>query len=338
MKAWTGEKGSPIYDQLADILARSGGRAHMDQFYSTQMVESMKHNFKTGGLAVGKGLLQVPLAALDASSKPVMEMIVPRMKLGIFAEMMKMEIQNNPGMTKEQEREVGGRIWDTIDDRMGQVVYDNIFWDKTFKDSLMLMFRSVGWNHGLIRLAVGAPRDAAQMIGSLMKGEKPKSAYNLSYWIASAIALCMFNAIYQKLRTGHGPQELKDYVFPRNGRLDPDGNASRSIPFQNYYKDLYHMATAPEQTLTNKLNPLLGMVYEAMNNKDFYGQKIINSRNDLLLTKLEAEVMFALKFVRPFSLSNTARNIAEGGHSLESVIGPWVGDTSAPYDINQTKA
>ena len=338
MKAWNGEKGSPIYDQLADILARSGGRAHMDQFYSTQMVESMKHNFKTGGLAVGKGLLQVPLAALDASSKPVMEMIVPRMKLGIFAEMMKMEIQNNPGMTKEQEREVGGRIWDTIDDRMGQVVYDNIFWDKTFKDSLMLMFRSVGWNHGLIRLAVGAPRDAAQMIGSLMKGEKPKSAYNLSYWIASAIALCMFNAIYQKLRTGHGPQELKDYVFPRNGRLDPDGNASRSIPFQNYYKDLYHMATAPEQTLTNKLNPLLGMVYEAMNNKDFYGQKIINSRNDLLLTKLEAEVMFALKFVRPFSLSNTARNIAEGGHSLESVIGPWVGDTSAPYDINQTKA
>jgi len=40
----------------------------------------------------------------------------------------------------------------------------------------------------------------------------------------------------------------------------------------------------------------------------------------------------------PFSIRNMQKNLQTGNHSLFDTLGPWVGITPAPYDIDQTKA
>lgn len=335
LKAWRSGGQTPIDEKLAQLYAVSGGRAKMDQFYSTQMIERMQKSFQSGKYF--RGILQTPFAALHLASIPIMEKLVPRMKAGIFSEMMQMELEKNPMMTHEEAREIGGKIVDTIDDRMGQIVYDNLFWNRSFKDSLMLLFRSVGWNHGLIRLMVGGAKDLIDLTKAIATGKKLPKSYRFSYWISSGILTFMLNALYQKWKTGQGPTELKDYVFPKNGRLDSNGSPARSIPFQTYFKDLYHIKTAPINTLTNKLNPLWAMVYQAYINKDFYGAKIRNE-DDLIMKQLLSEIKFAGRFVQPFSYRNMIHNLDDKNRSIESVVGPWLGDTSAPYDINQTEA
>lgn len=343
LKAWRGKGQSAIDEMLANILAISGGRAHMDKFYGTGMVEQMRNNFKSGQYV--QGILRAPLAAVDAASKPIMEHLVPRMKIGIFAEMMETELKNNPNMTHEQMRDVGGKIWDTIDDRMGQVVYDNLFWNKSFKDALMLTFRSVGWNHGLVRLTVGSAADAVAIVNDTVHGRMPKSENfsRLKYWLGSAIFTFTANALYQYVKTGKGPSELKDYVFPKNGGVDSSGNPTRSIPFQNYFKDLYHMKTHPVTTLENKLQPMWSIISQALNNKDYFGTQIVNPQNsdtgmEGLINQIGKEVEFLTKSVLPFSATNMMHNLSQGNKSIESVLGPWVGDIPAPYDIDQTKA
>lgn len=327
LKAWRGQGQSAIDEKLANILAISGGRAHMDDFYATKMVEQMRHNFQSGQWI--KGILRAPLAAVDYASKPIMEYVVPRMKLGIFSEMMKMELENHPDMTHDQAREIGGHIWDTIDDRMGQVVYDNLFWNKTFKDALMLTFRSVGWNHGLVRLVVGSAKDAADILKEASTGHMPSSDkfYRLRYWLGSAITVMTLNSLYQYLKTGKGPQELKDYVFPRNGGVDSEGNPTRSIPAQNYFKDLYHMKEHPVTTIANKLSPLWAILYQALNNKDYFGTQIVNPADtdkglEGLTNQIKDEAEFLGRAVQPFSARNMLHNLSQGNKSIESVVGP----------------
>jgi hypothetical protein len=55
-----------------------------------------------------------------------------------------------------------GKAWDSVDNRMGQVVYDNLFWRKSIKDIGMASVRSLGWNLGTFRELGGGALDFAK--------------------------------------------------------------------------------------------------------------------------------------------------------------------------------
>jgi len=70
---------------LADAVAQGGGRVQMDKFYKSDNVQAFWKAWKEGNWA-GVGLRAIP-AALEKAAAPIMEHIVPRMKLGVFANM-----------------------------------------------------------------------------------------------------------------------------------------------------------------------------------------------------------------------------------------------------------
>ena len=92
-----------------------------------------------------------------------MEVMVPRMKVGIFMDMANHELGR---MTDEQKsdrdyvRKKLGNVWNSVDNRMGQMVYDNLFWNRTLKDLALASVRSVGWNLGTLRELGGGVSDA----------------------------------------------------------------------------------------------------------------------------------------------------------------------------------
>jgi len=329
MKAWMkGGDATGFSEVMANAMEAAGGRARMDQFYATAAWKQMTKYFAMG--APIRGILHLPLALTEVSSKPILEWIVPRQKLGIFADIMRMEMQNNPNLSHEEMRSIAQRAWDSVDNRMGQLVYDNLFWNKTFKDLLMGSVRSVGWNLGTIRELGGGAIDIARI------PKDKELSYRAAYFFALPIVVGIASAVYQYLRTGQGPQDLKDYFYPRNGGLDQNGMPNR-ISLPSYMKDLYHYSQAPLQTVLNKLNPVLAMLQQMYQNKDFYGVKIRNE-DDPVVRQVASEVAYIVKQMEPFGLRNMQRNVQTGNKSLADIVEPWIGITPAPYDINQTKA
>lgn len=331
LKAWKGT-GNTTDEIIAQAMASGGGRARMDQFYSTNAAQQMKKLFQSGKYI--QGIFKAPFAAIEASSKPILEYIVPRQKLGIFSDIMKMELEHNPNMSHEELRSIAQKAWDSVDNRMGQLVYDNLFWNRTFKDLLMASVRSVGWNLGTIREVGGGIGDLGQL-GKGPKGRGANLSYRTAYLAALPIIAGTLGAIYQYLRTGKGPQELKDYYFPRTGAMDENGDPVRvSIP--SYMKDLYHYTQHPVTTVTNKLSPLIGMTVQMLNNKDYFGVKIHNE-DDPLVRQMADEAEYILKQMIPFGIRNAQRNM-QNNKQLRDIVEPFIGITPAPYDINQTKA
>lgn len=333
-KAWRGEGRSSMDEVMAEAMASGGGRARMDQFYATKAADQLKKYFQAGKPI--RGILHLPLVIAEASSKPILEYIVPRQKLGVFADIMKMEMENNPNMTHEEMRTIAQKAWDSVDNRMGQLVYDNLFWNRTFKDLLMASVRSVGWNLGTIREIGGGGIDAAKMLGNLARGKKSDLSYRTAYLMALPFVAGLFGAIYQYLRTGKGPEDLKDYYFPRTGGVDANGNENRVSP-PTYMKDIYHYTTAPIKTIANKLNPLLAITAQMLSNKDYFGVKIRNE-DDPITKQALSDAIFILKQMEPFGFRNMRKQQQTGNRSLVDTIQPWIGITPAPYDINQTKA
>jgi hypothetical protein len=53
------------------------------------------------------------------------------------------------------------RAADATEDRMGQMTYDNLFYNKMLKDVALLGFRAYGWQLGKYRHLYGGAADAA---------------------------------------------------------------------------------------------------------------------------------------------------------------------------------
>ena len=162
----------PELTKYVEAIVQGGGRVTMDAQYRSNMRQRFmdawrKHNVGTVALT---GLP----ALAELAVWPVLEWLVPRQKLGVFADMVDFELSRlGPDATQEQLREAFSGAWDSVDNRMGQLVYDDLFWNRTVKDLMMITVQSVGWNLGTIREFGGAGTDTISAIGKIYKGGRP---------------------------------------------------------------------------------------------------------------------------------------------------------------------
>jgi hypothetical protein len=248
---------------------------------------------------------------LETTMEPIMEWFVPNVKTGVFHDMARDWIEKNPGATDEQMMEAAQRISDSVDNRMGQLVYDNLFWSRTLKNSAFLAVRAVGWNLGTEREIGGGIVDAVKSTGKVLTGSGPAEITDrTSYTIALPIVVAMQGAVLNYLYTGEGPRELMDYFFPRNGRLTSDGVPER-VSMPSYVKDVFAYNYDPTGTVLNKLHPLWSTLLEAFYfNKDYYGS-IIHTKYDPTHPMVQ-EGNYFLHQMMPFSWRGFERQRREG--------------------------
>ena len=327
LQAWYGKDMGPLTNAIADAMATAGGRAKMDSFYSTKAHESLQKALKEGKSVTAA--MKVPMWIVEQMSRPIMEYIVPRQKMGVFVDMMKFEMDRRPNMSHSELRDVAQKAWDSVDNRMGQVVYDNLFWNRVVKDLGMAEVRSLGWNLGTFREIGGGVKDLTDLKAMREGG----LSYRSAYLIALPMVAGFYGAIYQYLHTGKGPEELKDYYFPKTGGLDKSGKPAR-VSLPTYMKDLYHYSQAPVQTVLNKVTPVHSAIIQMLNNKDFYGTKIRNEDDPIMQQFRDVGIYVGSQFV-PFGIRNLGKDTRK---TTGSVIEPFIGITPAPYDVNMTKA
>jgi hypothetical protein len=261
--------------------------------------------FRNG--AVGEGLTSIPGAVLHSLIAPVMDFYVPRMKLGAFYAMAHdiLDSAQTKGWDQEQTREKIQRAWDSIDNRFGQVVYDNLFWHKAVRDSLQLATRSVGWNFGSVREIGGGVYDTARAAGQAASGKMPEVTPRMAFLLALPLVSGMLGGLLNYLWTGQPPQDWRDYFYPRTS----DGTR-HSIP--GYMKDVVSFGFSPISTVTNKMSPLSVATAEAIQNRDFYGVEI-RHKDDPMMKQLIQFARWASLQAVPFSFSGAGRLLKNRG-------------------------
>lgn len=325
---------------IADLVAEAGGRFKMDDFYQTKAAQKMSDAFKKGNIL--GGLVRTPAGVLDIASRPLMQGLVPRQKLGVFAGMAKDTLARlGPDATIEQKRAALGKDWDSVDNRMGQLVYDNLFWNKTIKDLSMASVRSVGWNIGLIREGGGAVKDTLTLPSRVIqafkagKVEQPIVTRRMTYAVALPFVTGIIGATTMYLMTGKGPQELKDYFFPKTGNTDENGNDER-LNLPTYMKDVYAYGKHPLKTLGHKAHPLIGMISEMLSNKDYYGTEIRHPDDPLVDQLTDVAKHVGTGFI-PFSIQGLMKEKERQGTGASKTLS-FFGFNPAPKDIDNTKA
>lgn len=339
---------------IIDSLIKAGGRVKMDSFYKSGAIEGMWSAFREGRYV--SGALKAPFAAIEAVSKPIMEVLVPRMKLGIFADLARFELERLPkDATVDQVREVMAKVWDSVDNRMGQMVYDNLFWSKKTKDFAMIATRSLGWNIGTLREIGGGFIDTATVIKrnkANIQGAKEAAAsglpfvadpvitHRMAYVAALPVVVGIAGALLHTAMTGHLPDDIEDMYYPRTGRVKPDGKPER-IQIASYLKDVVAYGQHPLQTLGHKTHPLIASMIEMLQNKDFYGTEIIDPDSSPSQKAKDAAKFAAQQFM-PFSFRNGQQFVGEGKQGVISKTvtkaGSYIGLTPAPADTDRTNA
>jgi broad specificity phosphatase PhoE len=251
-------------------------------------------DFKQVGPLMWNTLLTVP----EAIGKPLMHYWVPALKVGGFLKSLEAETMSRPNMTPEEFQRARERIWDSMDDRMGQVVYDNIFMNKALKDMAFMGVRSFGWTGGTIRAITKGVGEIPLSRQRLFSGKG--ITQRTAYLMALPMTVGLYGYMYHYMSTGEPPQEMKDYFFPKDGTVNPDGTDHR-VTIPSYMKDILAYKQAPATTVVHKLSPFLNDIAEMYMNKDFYGEQIYNPddpmyQQGLDVLKHQAETMIPFSF------------------------------------------
>ena len=335
-----GSSKNPEMSRLVAAMQEAGGGMSLDPIYRTDMTHRL-----TEAIRQHNGFLKtawrIPFAINEQLGNLIMDKFVPMQKMAVFADLARFELERLPeNHTQAQAREVFGKAWDSVDNRMGMLRYDNLFWDKTVKDLAMLTTRSVGWNLGTLREIGGGLMDLSKM-------KNKEFSHRLAYTISLPVIDAMLGSLIYYAYNGKGPETLMDYFFPRTGRRD-EFNRDERISLPSYTKDLYHLYSGTSdvyhglgpknllKTYGNKMHPTLSILSDMVSNSDFFNTQIRNPEDPVI-----KQAMDTAKFVgtqmTPFSWQNISRE-RKLGFPISEQIGTAVGFIPAPADIKKTSA
>jgi len=329
--------------EIMDLMARVNGRVSMSDVYKNNSIDKFVAQLRQAppldqfgheGFVQGLKVFRAIPAAIEYAAKPIMEYLVPRQKVGVFADNMGGWLDRNPNATPQEKLRAASTLWDSVDNRLGQVVYDNYFWNAAFKDLAQASIRSVGWNAGTLRELGGGIIDLATSRSRMARGERFMTD-KLAYTISLPIMVGLMGGLIHRLNTGKNPETLDDYYHPGTGKTNDQGDQER-MNLPSYMKDVFAYKRHPVQTVLNKMNPMIGIVGDMLQNKDFFGNEVRNP-DDPIVQQLQQEAKFVAKSLEPYGVSNALEQ-RQRGQSLGTQAASFVGATPASREDTRSPA
>jgi hypothetical protein len=353
MKAYHNpEQATPTTRAGINALIGGGLRPNMDVMYRTTAAGSffknlgdLKHPgavlYDAAQMAKNTPLmasLKIAGRVIDTINEPLMGFLVPRAKLGVAANMAEWWLRKNPDATAEETQAFMKKLTDSVDNRLGQLGYDNLFWSKTLKDIAFISMRSVGWNLGSVREIAGGVADTGKFLADAARLRRPDFTMRMAYVLAMPAITATYGAILTYLYTGQGPQELKDYFYPPTGTETVPGVKDR-VSMPGYAKDTVAFKNDPLGTVGNKTQPLFETAIELAKNKDYYGGVIYAPHSDdpNINNPLTAYRNYLLNQALPFSFRGWLKSNHENAPMLTQALN-FFGFQSAPQSITNPAA
>jgi len=334
LNAWRNPDGviDPRIAQVVKATELGGGGYKLEHGMQTEQTTQMVRDWYSGSRI--KAAARSPIALTELMMKPIMDYLVPRQKAGVFADLAWRIIEQNPGKPLEELTPQFRQAWNRVDARLGQVRYNRLFSNNTAKNVVQGLVRAPGWSGGTIAELGGAFPDAAKFFqewhktGKLPENIPDRVAYTMSLLATVATA----NAVLTYAFTGQTPTGM-DFLAFRTGRKDKDGNDERFL-LPTYVKDLLAYSKQPLTTVWHKSHPLLSVINDVANNRDFYGYEIRNP-NAPAAQQAGQVSKYVIKSFEPF-WTRGARKSAEAGATPARLAAPYVGIMPAPAYITRS--
>ena len=334
MDAFRGDTSVAADVVMAEMVRLAGGGIGMENRFRTDHTKMMIQHYANKNYI--RGTMRLVPAVVEQMARPLMEVIVPRMKFGVFRDRAQYWLKTNEGATQEETRLAMQQLWNRIDSTMGQVRYDRLIVNNTAKNVVQALVRAPGWSGGTLLEIGGGIKDTLKFSKDVLTGKSkdPKVTDRMLY-VASLVAVSsVINGVATAMLTGT-PPEGDDFWAFRTGGMDERGNPERgTIP--TYAKDVGSYSKHFFQTLGNKAHPLLGVVKDLKNNKDFYGVKIRNEDDDSFQQGKDV-ASYLMSAMMPFAIKGMMK-ADERGDSLIMKTLPLVGITPASAEMNKTDA
>lgn len=205
---------------------------------------------------------------LDTIASPLFDKYIPTIKAGAFYDNMADWLRANPAAPEKAQKAAAKEIWDSIDNRFGELVQDNLFWNKTGKQVAQVLTLSPTWNIGTLREIGGGIKDLAQGKGLTERGK---------YVVALPIVTGITGSVLQYLKTGQAPDDKTLLGLYKTGGENYDGSDERAM-VPGYMKDVLGYTHDPLAEAQGKANPALSMGMDLLRNKDYRDLPIMDPR------------------------------------------------------------
>ncbi len=296
----------------------------------TEAAANIAHG-DTGAANWIRATLRAVPAMNELLMSPLFDHFIPNLKLGMFMREMTEALKTNNGALTDET--LARQTWRFVEDRFGEVNFDNLWWNRTFKSAAQLMFRSVTWKAGSISAIGGAfGGQAKEFMDAVKEGRAPVLHRKFAWLLGLCVMTAAFSYVMQKALTGKDPQSLADLTDPQ---IDPKDPKVR-ISMPTYVKDLIHIAHSPTAYISSSLSGWIGKMAEIWKNKDFYGTKVYNEDDSLAQKATDISKHLAGGFL-PFSVRGY-KNLSDQQVSAVRKVLPMLGLTPAPKYITQTDA
>jgi len=307
-------KGDPSALAIEEAVFHGGASLRSKQYFKNQVLEKFGQDVRSGKVPAALGRL--PFAALEGSARIVYSQI-PKVKIGAFKSLFGEELaryskkglllpddfKGAPPAGMKTSLTIAREVWSNIDARMGQLNYDNLFWNNIFKGVMQVMWQAVGWNVGDMDVLGGSMKDTFNFAKDALQGKRPDFTPRMRFLIALLGAVGTFGAIYQYAHTGKAPSSVLDLFAPKNGETDQNGDPVR-VTIPSLLKDIIsYEAHGVIQTLADKLSPELAEIVELLQNRDYYGNYIYNP-HDGVPKEIQQMIKFLAVGNQPFSVQS----------------------------------
>jgi hypothetical protein len=219
--------------------------------------------------------------AMQTIGKPLFQYVIPRLKMTAMVRDMEQYLHYNPAATDADLQRAAYRISNSIDNRFGEAVRDNLGMNKYITDVGYTTLRSFAWTVlGPFREIAGGYMSLGK---GLAKGEwriSPKSLHydpRIAYSVAFPFTIAFIGGLINYMRTGQWPQDWRDYYFPRTGGTVRSGGADvpERMRIPGYHKDFFgfaHMSPdglSPGDELKAKIAGAWQAIGEQATNRDW---------------------------------------------------------------------
>jgi Large polyvalent protein associated domain 23 len=350
-----GKKGADVYldrspgsqhtRQLVDLITRAGGRmvgkehaadynySAMGNFWTAFQRGALKKELResAGRLSNYKdpvGALKEPFSlvgkAMETVAYPLFVKYIPAIKNGAAMSLLSDWLKANPTATYDQQLAMARRIWDSIDNRFGEMVQDNLFWNNSLKQVAQTSMRSFSWNLGTVREIGGGV--AGLRRPSQFSISSPDFNPKMGYTLALPIGMGIMGIVYEYLKTGQGPQSVEDTQHPLTGGMVPGfggrGEVLERAQLPGYMKDVYGWWSDPKAEASNKIATLPKMAWQSLQNEDYQGH-LIRNPDAPILSQIGQYFQWVERSLGPISLRTLAKGQKTGSNisSLESMVG-----------------
>lgn len=338
--AWLNGTNDPELQASIDLIKRGGGRPTLSEIWTKGLDgqwASAVDEYKKGN-NIGGTLRLIP-AAMEGVQKLMLDGYVSRIKLNSYLKLASDYMTHTDETDEVKQNQQLGKMWDSIDNRFGQLVYDNLFWKRWVRDMGTASTLSLGWNLGTIREFGGAASDLPNDIINSLKNKKPQLSDRVMFAITYPLLVGAIGGLMTKLLTGKNPKDLIDYFYPVSERAE-DGTATERIQIPSMMKEYFGLKNTLQSKgviagtgtyITNKLAPQFSTTVNMMTNKDYYNQEIYNP-NAPLHEQAKQIAEYLAEQLEPISYSS----IKKSGHTGSKMLLDIMGLTKAPAYISNT--